>query len=254
MTDAMLPLLAAAGLFATLVACIEAGRRIGRRMRAEEVSAGLSSVDGAVFALLGLILAFTFTGAASRFEARRDLIRQEANDIGTAYLRLDLLLPTRQPALRAAFRDYLDSRLAFYAVINDPAADAAEARVTALQARIWTAAVAATAEVPGPQAATLLLPAINDMIDITTTRKVATLDHPPQIIFVMLVVLSMASALVLGFGMAPNRRRSALHIAGFAVAVTMTITVTLDLEYPRAGLIRVSSADRILRDVRASMR
>src|SRR5512136_2423342 len=83
---------------------IEMGRRAGLRRLAQDPAkgtAGLGAVEGAVFALFGLLIAFTFSGGASRFDSKRQLIAEEANDIGTAYLRLDLLPATAQPALRA---------------------------------------------------------------------------------------------------------------------------------------------------------
>ena len=101
-------------------------------------------MDGAVFALLGLLVAFTFSGAASRFDARRHLIVEETNAIGTAYLRLDLLPASAQPALRDLFRRYLDSRLEVYRKLPDlDAAKAELARSTQLQGEIWSQAVAA---------------------------------------------------------------------------------------------------------------
>ena len=106
--------LLALGLFVGMVLLLELGRRIGVRRIAndpEGAQAGTGAVDGAVFALLGLLIAFTFSGAATRFDERRNLIVQETNDIGTAYLRLDLLPASAQPGLRDLFRRYVDSRL-----------------------------------------------------------------------------------------------------------------------------------------------
>src|SRR6266487_5026057 len=91
------------GLFVGMLLFLELGRRIGIRRRQEDsgtTGEGVGAVDGAVFALLGLLIAFTFSGAASRFDTRRQLIIEETNDIGTAYLRLDLLPAEAQPGLR----------------------------------------------------------------------------------------------------------------------------------------------------------
>ncbi len=107
-------LLLAGGLFIALLAFLEVGRRIGRAARQEGKEAGnrlAGAVDAAVYGLLGLLIAFTFSGAAARFEARRHLIIEEANDIGTAYLRLDMLPAEAQAALKEKFRQYVDSRL-----------------------------------------------------------------------------------------------------------------------------------------------
>ncbi len=101
-------------LFVGMLLLLEMGRRLGNRRLATDpdgARAGTGTVEGAVFALLGLMIAFTFSGAASRFDTRRDLIVQETNAIGTAYLRIDLLPVNAQPAMREHFRQYLDSRL-----------------------------------------------------------------------------------------------------------------------------------------------
>src|SRR6266849_4254262 len=106
-----------ASLFLGILACLEIGYRRGRRTLAAEsdaTSAGISAIEAAVFGLLGLIIAFSFGGAATRLEARRQQIAQEANAIGTAYLRLDLLPEIEQPTLRDLFRRYLDARLRVY--------------------------------------------------------------------------------------------------------------------------------------------
>ena len=87
----VIPLLCG-GLFLGLLLMMEAGRRLGvRRLAAdpEGARAGIGAVEGAVFALLGLLIAFTFSGAASRFDDRRHLVAEEANAIGTAWLRID---------------------------------------------------------------------------------------------------------------------------------------------------------------------
>jgi hypothetical protein len=246
----------AAVLFAGMLLAEELGLRVGRRRLAVDGDgshAGLGVVDGAVFGLMGLMVAFAFHGAATRFEARRSLVVQEANDIGTAYLRLDLLPPAAQPGLRNAFRRYVDSRLEVYRRLPDVAAARAELeRSTVLQGELWSDAVAAARE--SPQATLLLLPAVNEMIDITTTRTVALETHPPMVIFAMLGFLTLACSVLAGYGMAGARSRSVLHFVGFAAILTLTVYVILDYEFPRVGLIRLDAADRLLADVRQSMK
>jgi hypothetical protein len=101
---------------------------------------------------------------------------------------------------------------------------------------------------------TTVLPALNEMIDITTTRTAATRMHPPGIIFGMLGTMVVVSALLAGYGMAGTRGRSWLHILSFATTLALTVYVILDLEYPRLGLIRVDAFDQFLVDVREGMR
>jgi hypothetical protein len=129
MSLALAALLSAVGLFLGMLILFDVGWRIGiaRLTRdSEGVAKGGGAVEAAVFALLGLLLAFTFSGAASRFEARRPLITEEANAIGTAYLRVDLLPDDAQPEMRQLFRHYLDTRLETYRNVRDVAASKAK--------------------------------------------------------------------------------------------------------------------------------
>jgi hypothetical protein len=233
------------------------GRRIGRRRirdDAEGARAGVGVVEGAVFGLMGLLIAFTFSGAAARFDARRALIVEESNAIGTAWLRLDLLPQSAQRALRQGFRDYLDSRLATYRSFSDPVVAGQEwAKSTQLQGDIWALSVAACREPGMQQAMMLLLPALNQMIDITTTRAMAAEMHPPAIIFGMLFSLTLVAALLAGFAMGGGKSPSWLHMLGFAAVIAITAYVILDIEYPRRGLIRVDRFDHALVDLRAGM-
>ena len=246
----------AGGLFLGMLVLLETGRRIGiwRLARDPEgARQGLGVVEGAVFSLLGLLIAFTFSGAADRFNARRHLIVEEANNIGTAWLRLDLLPASAQPALRELFRKYMDSRLETYRKLPDLTAAKAElARSAQLQGEIWTNAVAVIRE--SSPSAVQLLPALNAMFDIVTTRAQATINHPPLIIFGMLGALSLAAALLAGYGMAGGKARSWVHIFIFAAVTAITVYVITDLEYPRAGLLRVDDADRVLVELRESLK
>jgi hypothetical protein len=248
----------AGGLFLGMLLLLETGRRIAIRRLAQDPEGareGLGVVEGAIFSLLGLLIAFTFSGAATRFEDRRHLIVEEANDIGTAYLRIDVLPASAQPALRELFRQYLDSRLGVYRKLPDIAAAQAElAHSVQLQGEIWTNAIEACRDSGPHPAHMLLLPALNAMFDITTTRTETAKNHPPSIIFAMIGALSLAAALLAGYGMAGGKLRSWVHIVGFAAAMAITVYVIVDIEYPRFGFIRVADADRVLLDLRESMK
>jgi hypothetical protein len=244
-------------LFLGMLLFLEIGRRAGIRRSHDDSAAaaeGIGAVDGAVFAVLGLLIAFTFSGAATRFDARRQLIVEETNDIGTAYLRLDLLPPDARPALRESFRSYLDSRIETYRKLPDiAAARASLAKSNELQRQIWRQAVDAIEPERALVAPLLLLPALNAMIDITTTRTMVTQMHPPRIVFVMLFGMAFAASLMAGYGMIGSALRSRLHMLGFALVMAVAIFVILDIEYPRLGLVRVDAFDQALTDLRESM-
>jgi hypothetical protein len=246
------------GLFVGLLLCVEAGYEIGRRRWARDpqgAGAGQAAVEVAVFGLLGLLLAFTFGGAATRFEARRALAVEEANDIGTAWLRLDLLAAEDQPALRDLFRRYLDTRIAHYQKLPDYEAARVELQKgNALQGEIWSRAVAASRRTSGPEATILLLPALNAMIDVTTTRARAGATHLPGPILASLFAVSLLSAIVAGHAMAAASRRNVLQAVLFSAAVALTIYVILDYEYPRIGMIRLDAADVVMTELRESLK
>jgi hypothetical protein len=258
MSHAVTVFLLTFGLFLGLLLFLEIGRRVGiRRMKDDSGAAGegVGAVDGAIFALLGLLIAFTFSGASARFDTRRQLVVEETNDIGTAYLRLDLLPADAQPALREGFRRYLDARIEVYQKLPDiAAAKESLAKADEMQRQIWRQAVAASrAQGAPPSAPILLLPALNAMIDITTTRTMATQMHPPIVVFAMLFGLALAASLLAGYGMTGTRVRSWFHMLGFALVMAVAVYVILDIEYPRLGLIRVDAFDQALIDLRESM-
>ena len=250
--------LTAIALFFAMLVLLEVGRRVGNKRLAsdpEGARAGTGAVEGAVFALLGLLIAFTFSGAASRFDARRDLVVQESNAIGTAYLRVDLLPTNTQPAMREMFRQYLDARLDAYRVLPDlEAAYAAVGRANDLQKDIWNAALANGQQTGAmPDAIKLLLPALNEMFDIASSRTMAAQMHPPTVIYGLLYLMAMASALLAGYGMSGGRSRSWLHVIAFPAVMAIAVFIIIDIEYPRLGLIKVDSFDKALIDLRTGM-
>ncbi len=245
----------AGGLFVGMLALEEAGHRLGaQRLARDPEGIRTGAIEGAVFGLLGLLMAFTFSGAASRFDDRRHLVIDEANMIGTAWLRIDVLPAGAQPDLRDLFRRYLDSRIETYRKLPDLEAAKLElARSASLQNDIWAAAVAGSRISDTPAASLVLLPALNEMIDITTTRTMMGEVHPPPVLFVLLAAVALISALVAGYGMA-GKTRNSIHTIAFAFVVATTVYVIFDIEYPRFGLIRVDAVDHVLVDLRQSMK
>ena len=234
-------------LLPVIVVLFELGRRFRARRKVATTSA---AVEGAVFGLFGLLLAFTFSGAMTRYDAHRTLMVEESNDIGKAYLRIDLLAPGSQPALRQLFRDYTTSRLHLF----DSVESAVSPDSIRLQHVIWEQAVRSCAA-PGasPDAAKLLLPAINDMINITARRQNTFRLHPPSIVFLLLYGLSLVCAFMAGSGVSsagPNW----YYAFTLAITVSLTIYVTLEIETPDRGLIRLTQTDQSLVNLRNSIK
>ena len=254
----MMETLAAGCLLVAMLVSMDIGYRIGHRRKASDAQTSIEvigTVDAAVFGLLGLILAFTFSGASERLVIRRAQIVQEANAIGTAYLRIDVLPPSDQPVIRGLFRAYLDARIEAFDQFGDRAAFlAALQKSEGLQHEIWSRSVLSCRADPKPDACLLILPALNEMIDITTTRTMATRTHAPLVILVLLVLLSLAAAMLSGYAMSRQSSRSILHMLLFSLVVAASVYVVLDLEYPRAGVINLRSMDQALYELRGTMK
>lgn len=247
-------ILLAVGIFVGMIGLLELGRRLGGARQAADDGkrAGLGSIEAAIFGLMGLLIAFTFSGAASRYEQRRQLIVDEANAIGTAWLRVDLAPPAAQAGLHDLLRRYLDERLATYARWQDvEAVQTSLDRTAAAQAELWAQATSACRERPDAVTAQLV-PALNDVFDIATTRTMYREAHTPVVVYLVLAVLAFASALLAGIAVA-GASRSWVHMIGFPLLLSITIYVILDLEYPRVGLLRLDATEQLLVDLRQSM-
>lgn len=257
MQTIILSILFAAGLFGGVLACLRIGWRIGRKRLetlGEDGQAGLGALDGAVFGLMGLLIAFTFTGAATRFDARRSLVTEHVNAIGTAWLRLDLLAEPEREKARDGFRRYVDTQLEIVKNAgDDDAVLAGMARLSTVQQEIWDTLVHAARTDKSLPLSQVVLPPANDMFDLSTSRFMAAQQHPPVAVFLMLGLLVLVSGLLAGYGMAKAERQSTLHLFGFAAIMALSVYLILDIEYPRLGLVRIDSFDRAIIELRQSM-
>jgi hypothetical protein len=242
-------------LFFGMLAMLKIGWHLGHRTalrRSPHETLGDSIMTGAVLSLFGLLVAFTFSGAALRFDHRRDLIVQETNAIGTAYLRLDLTPAGDRAALQDLFRRYLDSRLEVYRRFPDLAgAKASRKGAERIKTDLWSGAVSAC-DRASDGCTIILLPALNVVFDLATTQTMATETHPPDVILATLAMLALSSALLAGNAMG-GQPRHFTHLLSFAGLFALAIFVIVDLEYPRLGLIRVDDFDRALIELRQSM-
>ena len=247
-----------AGLFAAMLLLLVFGHRLGRRRLAGETDqerVGIVSIETAIFGLMGLIFAFTYSGAAQRFEQRRVLTIQEANAVGTVYLRIDLLPESARPALREKVKRYAKEVLAAYDGLPDEARFKARlSKARALQGEVWSDAVAVLRDSP-PVAAQLLLPAINDMMDANVNHEQVVYTKTPGTILASLIALALMCSMLAGYGLAGSRAWSRyLHMVGFATVVTGIIYIVMDYDYPRYGLIRLDFADAALEETIRGMK
>jgi hypothetical protein len=254
---AMLSVLVAVGLFLGMLAFLELGRQFGVQQVAEHGPAarvGVGVVDGVVFSLTALLVGFAFSGAASRFDHRRELVADEVKATGTAWKRIDTLTPQQQLVIRDDFRRYVDALIAWYGEAPGAAEALRAPSVVALaQDAIWSRSVAACATEQGERARMLLLPALNDLFGAVEKERLARRIHPPGLIFAMLGITALASAFFGGYGIANGPTRPWMYMLGVAAAFSIAGLVILELEFPRLGLVRVDDMDAALVELRATM-
>jgi hypothetical protein len=245
-------------VFVGAVGALLFGHRMAARRAARTDGAssdGSGPIEAALFALFGLLVAFSFSGAQSRLDDRRAMIVEEANAIGTAYLRLDLLPEPDRTVLKDRFRSYVDARMTYYQRFLDvDAARSNHERARALQREIWDGAIAASARAVDSRAAMLVVPALNEMIDLTNARDAANRMHIPLAIFLMLGLLALVCAALAGMSMAKAHKPSRFHVFAFAGTMALTAYVILNLEFPRLGFVHFEGLDALLAQVRAEMR
>jgi hypothetical protein len=242
-------------LFAGMVLCIEIGRRLGARQTRDGETKNRATVgDSVVYALLALLIGFTFNGAAARFDDRRQMIIQEVSAASTAWDRIDALPPEAQEPVRADFRRYLDAVLApFTEPPSKAEALSLPAPIARAQKAVWGKATAACLVPSGERARLLLLPSLSEMFDAVDKEHLARRIHPPMAIFVMLGLAACAGGLFVGYGMSAEPRRNWLYIIGVAVTISSATFVIIEMEFPRLGVIRVDAMNQALVDLRATM-
>jgi len=236
-------------LFVALIAALEIGRRLGQKARAEIDDAAKSqanSLQGAIIGLLALLLAFTLSMAISRYENRRQLVLDEANAIGTTYLRAKLLPPPYSTDAANLLRQYVANRLEFYnAGIDQARLQADSVQAEQLQRQLWSIAVAASARDNRAVPTSLFVQTLNDTIDLQTKRLAAFSNRIPETVIWLLLGVAVVAAGIVGYNNGLANRRHVFGALTLVVLLTIIIWVIIDLDRPRRGLILVSQQSMI---------
>ena len=218
-----------------------------------EPKGGLSFILGALFALSGFILAFTFGMAGNRYDNARNAAVEEANDIGTAVLRADLYSDSLRTAFRSDFKSYLEARIAYYKSILDNdfnMVNKAKEDADTASANLWARAMQQSKQPNMLIPSNNMIPALNTMFDITTTKEVLLLARVPDLIVYMLFLLTLTTSFVAGFITVQLNRRDPIVFAAFALLSSLIIYTTLDLGRPMRGLIKSSLGEQSIVDLR----
>lgn len=243
MAGVLVDLLVAVGLFVSLLVALEIGFRSGRRAKADAESTGagqVGAIQGAVLGVLGLLLAFSFAAAGSRFLERQDLIVAEANAIGTAHLRADLLSEPHRSGMRDTLRRYTEHRIEVARVSRGSVHLEQMREVAGFHAELWRHALAGVNDRPAFTMA--VLQPVNEVIDLHSNRIASGRKHLPLLVLGLLIASSVLAIGVIGYGCGmAGRRRTALAIP-LTLIISAALWITIDLDHPRAGVLRLTDA------------
>jgi hypothetical protein len=208
-----------------------------------EAHGHVATIESALLGLLALLLGFAFAMAMTRFDARKQVVLEETDDIETTFLRAQLLPEKHRDECSRLLRQYVDSRLAHYKAGADrEKTNAALNWTKELQFRLWAEAVAAAQEDSDEVKTGYFIESLNGLIDDHTKRITAMENHVPEFILVLLFVVATMTIAVTGYssGLRHARLRTLRFILVFLVAATLLVIV--DLDRPRRGLIQVSES------------
>ena len=209
----------------------------------------LGAINGTLLGLLGLLLAFTFSMASSRFDNRRQVIIEEANNIGTVILRTDIYPDSVRQLLRANLKEYVEARIAFYQVgMDEKKIIEYYLKADSLSGKIWLIAANYASINNSLTITSQMIPALNAMIDITTTRRAAGEATIPDSIMYFLFILCLGSSFLLGYD---NKNKiDWIVVMGLAVMLSITVFNIIDLDRPRSGLINMDKPNQKIVELR----
>ena len=237
----MTELLVALGLVAGVVAAHEIGFWLGSLTRStdEPFNRQVAVVRTSTAALVAFLIGFAFSGAASRFIDRVDIIVKEANALGTAYLRADTIAEPQRGELKAALREYTADRVILLSREGRNQIEPLLAKVSGLHERMWRPAIKGTQD--NAPLMTVVLPPINEVIDLHSTHLAMARRHLPVLIMAALLGAAAISVGLIGFGNGRAGRRFSLLDSVYGAVLAVALWITIDLDYPGIGLIRVSN-------------
>jgi hypothetical protein len=231
----------AGGLLIALSGALELGFRIGRRGHGQDpgdASGQVGVIQAAVLGLLGLLLAFSFAAAGGRFLERQDLIVQEANAIGTSYLRAELLADPHRTELRTALKEYTEHRIAAAEMLRQGWVQQILTESERMHERIWRAAREGV--IARPEFSVAVLTPVNEVIDLHSVRVFASRKQLPWLVLTLLVMCSLLATGVIGYGCGLEGQRRLPLTLSLTVLIGAALCVTIDLDQPRMGLLRLS--------------
>ncbi len=235
---------------------IQLGRRYRRLPHDAASNAAVAPVTGTVLSLMGLVLAFSFSNAATRLDANRKTILDEANAIETAWLLVHVAQAEYQPLLSGQLRGYVDARIRAYETYEERMGHEEYDREVQMSADLfrdlWATAVKGTE--PSSVERSLFLNSLTAMRDKATARTLAMNTHLPPAIYVFLFGIVIIGAVVVGSALAQARQPLWFYRVVISAVLAWTLYAIMDMEYPRLGAFQLlRTADALLLELRKSM-
>jgi len=196
-----------------------------------------SVIVGATLTLLGLIIGFTFAMAVGRYDQRKNYEEEEANAIGTEYLRAELLPAADAARVRALLVSYLDERILFYTTNDHGQIAQIDRRTTRLQSQLWSAVKAAAAAQPTPPI-TLAAAGMNDVINTQGYTQAAWWNRIPITAWALMAAIAICTTMLVGVGARKEHGFSRMLLV-LPVVVSIAFFLIADIDSPRHGMIRV---------------
>ena len=219
-------------LVGAAVSVASSGRRAGSPAAGARLEGAMTQ---AVLGLLALLMAFTFALAIDRFDTRRHLVLEEANAIGTIYLRAQLLEEPHRTRISGLLVDYTDTRIALAAATPERAGPLLE-KNNRLITELWTATVGAAPAIKDPGLSNAFLTGMNNLIDLDAARKAARSARVPVAVFGVLFIYLILTAGVLGYVFVGQRGK--VVAVFWLILLTLFLLLVFDIDRPNSGNVR----------------
>ncbi len=215
----------------------ELGARLAhlRRQAGKELE-GFNIVLGATLTLLGLIVGFAFSMAVGRYDQRKSYEEEEANAIGTEYVRVDLLSPADAGKLHPMLKRYLDRRIVFYQTRDSSELEQVHQEVVGLQDKMWSTVVSAAQVQPTPITA-LVVAGMNDVLNRQGYTQAAWWNRIPVAAWALIGIIAICCNVLMGFTVHDTNLTRPLFVLPLVLAIAFMLLA--DLDSPRGGIIRV---------------
>lgn len=211
---------------------------------------GVGPFEGALLGLLALLLSFTFNMSASRYDTRRALLVQEANNISTVLSCADLYPDSSRGEFRKDLQQYLDARILYRnAGIDEVKIGEMLREARKISDRIWQRAANLSRENPNVSRYNLMFSAINDMTSVVTNRDAARLARVPEAIIWLLIILTFLGSFIIGYSK-KEKKNDWVVLSIYSLMTVITIFIIIDLDRPRRGVIKTNTAHEKIDNLR----